>query len=406
MSSNTYTNCVVNGCDKFTPSACINYTGPAFNCNNEAICHKTLDELFTYIQPRFCKLISDTDVSTLNRLCYTTDSNTNITVVSVLQDLIELHCDVAGKITDIYTYVDNYFPNYTLETLQFKCIGVDPCLEGQSLSIKTTFQRLIDKICEINGSVITLQGLLDTSPINYPINRTLYTNIGNELGTSDLENLYIKSDLVFGNIGTSSQVATALAYDCYGSSSTIAESIQHLWQKVCGMSSGGSGTGSYSFDSYFAISGNNVSLNCATLKTCIDSTYIRNQFSAGDFIDISPSGVISYNPGLSGLNQPIRQIVYDSTLTILTSTDLNVSYIGTTDLNSAGAIIVNFSAQPGTYSAITVEFIDYHIGTSTKSRMLIPGLDYTINTGRTGITIGAGVLPAVAFNILNITYTT
>ena len=97
--------------------------------------------------------------------------------------------------------------------------------------LQTTLQRLIDKICEVYGATVTLQGLYDTLPLNYPISRGAYPCVGNLVGYSDLENLYEWANATCSKLGTTSQITQALAYDCYvGSnvSGTIAESLKRL----------------------------------------------------------------------------------------------------------------------------------------------------------------------------------
>ncbi len=396
----------------YTSSACVKYTGVKFGCGEDSDeCFVTLNDLMAYIQPLFCKLVEDTDLSSLNRLCYTNATNDGITVVSTFQEIIDQVCSFQGVLEALNAAIYSYIPDYHLENLQFKCVGVDPCLINEPLSLQTTLQRLIDKICEIYGATITLQGLYDTLPLNYPIIRLNYPCIPDNSGKSDLENLYIKVNDICTGFGSNSQIAQALAYDCYvgsNSTGTIAESLKRLWQKVCSMSSGGGSVSS--FGAGFAVSGTNISIDCAWIKSnCITDSYIRSKVSAGSGISYDPlTGVISASTTTPVLNPEIRYIFYDDTSANISfsSFDPNAIYVAIPTATMAGAGSKSFTlgTPPSATSQIKVSFIDYNVGVTTQSRMLIPGLDYDI-LGATSILVKAGVLPAAAFNIIDITYT-
>jgi len=395
-------------CDKVYPSACVMLSSTQkYDCEEGNTCYKTLDDLLLYWKGKICTIDNSIDLSLLRRNCYTTNSNDGITVATVLQDLIDLSCSQADTITALSVQLLNYFPNYHLETLNFKCIGVDPCLIGQPPSVNTAFQRLIDKICDIATTTSTLQVLYNGLPYQYPIDFTKYSCISQDLGKSDLENLFVKVNEICSTYGGNLQIQNALAMDPLGATS-IAQTLGNIWIKILTMSGGGGSGTSYNFDAnYFTIGGgNSVTINCAALlANCVTPSYVRSQFTQGSGITISPTGQISATPvqltadtngatlpsGVLRVSQK-RYMFYESTMGTPPSGDTGTTFVSST----IGTGI--FTITPPSASTTPIYVYLHNAGTSIT---LIPGIDYTFAVGRTQLTLST---PLVANDILEITY--
>lgn len=389
----------ISNCGMVLPSSCIKLSRDfSYACTEEEICFPTLEDLLRYYKPILCKVQSDTNLLTLDRTCYTSEPNTDITVYSVFQELIGQICGAYNLIEGLTLNLNNYYPNYHLETLQFKCIDSDPCTSN-TLSVITVFQRLIDKICSLNSQTAALQALYDSLPYQYNIDFAKYPCISKDIGKSDLENLFVKVNEICKSYGSPAQIANALTYDQINPNvTTLAGTLTNLWLSVIALRSGGSSGSAYTFDNFFSITGSVVSINCTNLKNnCITPDYIRSQFSQGANITISPTGVISTSnlPLTTDTNvvqvdvngilraRAIRVLFYETGVGLSSSDDLSIIY----SPKAAGITVLTLPIVPAVTSGSTPTPINVELINAGTSLKYIPGVDYTINPSRTQITL-------------------
>lgn len=415
------TNCgggVSSNCGSTIPSTCVLLSKTfSYDCETDSSCYKTLEDVLRYWKPIICDAKHALDLSSLDRTCYTTSSNTGLTLSILLQELINNDCANTTAISVLATALSTYIPDYKLiSTVNFRCTWSDPCVDDKPLTLQTALQRIIDKICDINSRLATLEYTFNALPWSYPIDYNLYPCIVHNTGKSDLDNLFYAVQNICTTYGTSG-MSTALAY--VGASS-LAQAISTIWSSILTLqSSGGGGGGGGStvgFSSDFTITSNLYFINPITIKNIIDSAYVRAQFTAGTNITIDPlTGVISSNPPAVGLTTTTnaatlvgsslevrqkREIFYESSLAgTVPGNDGSVAYTAVTVTTTTDLFFTQLPANVSAGANGSVILVDSYV--AGVSKRMIPGLHYTIMAGRVGITLVTGV---VAGQIIDVTY--
>lgn len=406
----------VPNCGTTIPSTCVILSKSFnYNCSDDTSCYKTLEDLLRYWKPIICKSASDIDMSGIDRSCYTADTNTNLTIKDVLQEVITNACELTQRVNDNYTAMLNYYPNYSFNLLDWKCIDIiDPCSTSGTFTLQYALQLLINKICSVSSSVNTLLASIANLPYQYPIDFTKYPCISHNTTKSDLENLFIKVNELCTNVGSNTEIATALSYDTVATSYNIAQTIQHLWVKLNSFTSGGGGV-SPTYGNGIVYTGGVVQIDCTWMKNnCINDTYIRSKFTAGTNINYDPvTGVISVPnlitpdadtnasvlTGNTLRNRQTRVIYYESALALVSSTDLGATFTPFT----SGAVTLTFPIIPvkSTGSGQTPIIVDKINAGVTKR--LIPGIDYVYLAGRAGLDFGSFVALTTG-DIIDVSY--
>jgi len=380
-----------------------------YSCDTPSTCFSSLDGLLRYNKDLICTIKDSIDLSGLDRTCYISTVDPTITVREVLQELINGVCSNISLIGGLANDLQNYFPNYELEKLNFPCVTA-PCVTGP-LSLFNTLQKIIDTLCATKGVIDDVNAQFTNLPYQYPIDYGDYPSIVNNLSKSDLDNLYFKVEEMSATYGSDPAIKNSFTYDPNGAT-TVAQTITNLWLTILGIlnnSGGGGGTG-YTFDNYFSLSGSQVSINCTNLKNnCITPNYIRSQHSAGNGISISSLGVISasqqaissdtnilsIDPGTSEITARAKRVFFVESGVGTPPADTGASVV----LKTVGDTVLTFPLPPVVVSGSTPTPIIVDMINAGVSQRYLPGIDYTINPGRLGITLTVAVIAGDIFDI-------
>ena len=414
-----FTYMMVSDCGSTLPSTCVVLSKTfSYHCENSVSCFKTLEDLLRYWKPIICDAKHALDISSLNRTCYTSNSNTGLTLVALLQELIDMGCANKLAITDVANSISSYIPNYNISTtVDFKCTWNDACVNDKPLTLQTSLQRIIDKICSINTRLSTLENTVNSLPWSYKITYSNYPCITPNNNKSDLENLFkAVQDICFtyGSNGMSSSLA-------YIGATSLAQAISMIWTSISALkagSSGGSGS-TVGFSSDFILNSNNLYyINPISVKQIINQGYVVGRLSAGANITIDNiTGEISASAPALTLTATTnaatlasnaltvrqkRDILYESSLAgTVPGNDASITYTSVVVTTTTNLFFTQTPANVAAGPNATVIIVDSYVTGTGVSKRLIPGIHYTILPGRVGITLVTGV---VAGQIIDVTY--
>ena len=165
-------------CPSVTTSNCVKFVGDSSSCLG--ICSdSSLTEVLNVVNTNLCSVVTAVDMSSVAvPSCLSSTWGTQQkNVLNFIQLLLTESCTLQSEIDTVNTALAHFDPQVTVD---YRCCS-NSCITNNTLPLSTTLQNIINCLCTVSQSVVTLQSLVNSFDSRITANELAISQINTQL---------------------------------------------------------------------------------------------------------------------------------------------------------------------------------------------------------------------------------